>query len=408
MPRPHPHRLAGLCLLLIACESGGGATRSVDAGRSSEDDAGDSRADASVASGFTWALPPGFPRPIIPDDNPMTDAKVELGRRLFYDKQLSGNRTQSCATCHQQAKAFTDGRAVGLGSTGEMHSRGPMSLANAAYASSLTWGNPLMRALERQATVPEFGDSPFELALPSQGELESRLRADAKYRDMFADAFPDAADPITAHDANLAIASFERVLISGRSPFDRWLNEGDAKAISDSAKRGYELFNSEQLECFHCHGGFAFTDHVAWEGEPLAEAPYHNTGLYNVDGKGAYPEPNTGVYSVTLDPNDMGKFKAPTLRNIAMTAPYMHDGSIATLSEVLDHYAAGGRTITSGSNKGIGSKNPLKDPLVQGFSLSDQQRADLIAFLESLTDQAFLSDPAFADPFTGEDERDFL
>jgi cytochrome c peroxidase len=133
--------------------------------------------------------------------------------------------------------------------------------------------------------------------------------------------------------------------------------------------------------------------------------PYHNTGLYNVDGKGAYPEPNTGVYSVTLDPEDMGKFKAPTLRNIAVTAPYMHDGSIATLSEVLDHYAAGGRTIAAGPNKGVGSKNPLKDPLVQGFELSKQQRADVIAFLESLTDEAFLTDPAFADPFADEEKN---
>jgi cytochrome c peroxidase len=369
-----------LCGLLIACESGDGAAR----------------LDASVTGGFTWSLPPGFPRPIVPGDNPMSDAKVALGRRLFYDKQLSGNRTQSCATCHRQAKAFTDGRAVGLGSTGEMHSRGAMSLANVAYASSLTWSNPLMRALERQATVPEFGDSPFELALPSQDQLEARLRDDAKYPDMFADAFPDDPEPISTHNANRAIASFERALISGRSPFDRWFNDGDERAISASAKRGYALFSSEQLKCFHCHGGFAFTDHVSWHGQPSPDMPYHDTGLYNVDGKGAYPEPNTGVYSVTLDPEDMGKFKAPTLRNIAVTAPYMHDGSIATLSEVLDHYAAGGRA---------GRKNPLKDPLVQGFSLSEQRRADVIAFLESLTDEEFLTDPALGDPFAGEEER---
>jgi cytochrome c peroxidase len=400
-----------LCGVLLACQSGDDAARAAESGMPRHDHDHDHDRDEDAggdpphSTGFTWSLPPGFPSPIVPDGNPMSDAKVALGRRLFYDAQLSGNRTQSCATCHQQAKAFSDGRAVGLGSTGEMHSRGPMSLANAAYASSLTWSNPLMRALERQATVPEFGDSPFELALPSQDELEARLRDDAKYPDMFAEAFPDDSEPISTHNTNLAIASFERVLISGRSPFDRWLNEGDERAISESAKRGYALFSSEQLECFHCHGGFAFSDHVSWQGEPSAEMPYHNTGLYNVDGKGAYPEPNTGVYSVTLDPEDMGKFKAPTLRNIAVTAPYMHDGSIATLSEVLDHYAAGGRTIAAGPNKGVGSKNPLKDPLVQGFELSKQQRADVIAFLESLTDEAFLTDPAFADPFADEEKN---
>ena len=135
-----------------------------------------------------------------------------------------------------------------------------------------------------------------------------------------------------------------------------------------------------------------------WSGKAFFEDPYHNTGLYNIDGKGAYPEPNTGVYHVTGTPSDMGHFKAPTLRNVAVTAPYMHDGSIATLDEALDHYAAGGRTIASGPNAGDGNLSPLKDPVIRPFSLSDQDRADLIAFLNSLTDDAFLHDPRFGPP----------
>jgi cytochrome c peroxidase len=174
---------------------------------------------------------------------------------------------------------------------------------------------------------------------------------------------------------------------------------GERAAISDSARRGYELFSSERLECFHCHAGFALTDHVNYEGKAFFDDPFHNTGLYNVDGQGAYPEPNTGVLSVTGRERDMGRFKAPTLRNIAVTAPYMHDGSIASLDAVLDHYAAGGRTLSEGEHAGVGSASPLKSNLIQGFTLSDSERADVLAFLHSLTDEGFLTDARFADPW---------
>ena len=128
-----------------------------------------------------------------------------------------------------------------------------------------------------------------------------------------------------------AIASFQRTLISGNSPYDRWQFHSESDAVSDSAKRGFLLFSSEKLECFHCHGGFNFTDHVSYAGQTFQTAPYHNTGLYDIDGLGGYPAPNTGMHEVTMAERDMGMFKAPTLRNIALTAPYMHDGSIATL-----------------------------------------------------------------------------
>ena len=361
--------------------------------------------EGSVIGDFRWNLPAGFPLPVVPRDNPMSVPKVALGRRLFYDTRLSGNGTQSCASCHQQRLAFTDGRATGLGSTGEAHPRGPMSIVNVAYSTSLTWGNPLFaigtlpEPLERQSLMPLFGDAPVELGLSDQTQIEERLRAIEEYQTWFTEAFPDEAEPITTQNLTRALAAFERTLISGRSPFDRYRTQRDESALSESAKRGYELFNSEELECFHCHEGFNMSDHVHWEGKPTVEAHYHNTGLYNVDGKGAYPAPNTGVYDVTMDPKDMGMFKAPSLRNIAVTAPYMHDGSVATLSEVLDHYAAGGRTIKSGPNAGAGKNNPMKDKLLRGFKLSDEQRADVIAFLESLTDETFLTDPELSDPW---------
>jgi cytochrome c peroxidase len=329
----------------------------------------------------------------------MSRAKVELGRRLFYDERLSDNGTYSCATCHEQSLAFTDGKPQAVGSTGQMHPRGSMSLANVAYAATLTWGHPFLASLERQAQLPMFGDTPVELGLRSQAELEEHLAAIPDYAERFAAAFPEDAAPVGLQNAERAIASFERSLISGNAPFDRWLMTGDESAISDAAKRGFALFNTETFECYHCHGGFAFTDHVVFAGEAFPQVLFHNTGLYNIDGRGGFPAPNTGVESVSENPADMGRFKAPTLRNIAVTAPYMHDGSIATLSEVLDHYAAGGRTIQGGPNAGIGSANPLKSNFVRGFRMSDDERVDLLAFLDSLTDREFLENPAHADPF---------
>jgi cytochrome c peroxidase len=144
---------------------------------------------------------------------------------------------------------------------------------------------------------------------------------------------------------------------------------------------------------------FALTDSASYVGKTLEETAFHNTGLYDLGGTGDYPQGNRGLYEFTRDPADMGRFKAPTLRNVAVTAPYMHDGSIATLDEVLDHYASGGRTIASGPHAGVGRDNPYKSELINGFELSAQERADLMAFLHALTDVAFLGDPRFADPW---------
>jgi cytochrome c peroxidase len=356
--------------------------------------------DASPeAAGYTWNLPPGFPTPAVPDENPMSAAKVDLGRHLFYDKALSSNWTQSCASCHQQALAFTDGLAHAVGSTGAQHPRSTMSLANVAYASTLTWANPLELDLEHQALIPMFGDNPIELGLSSQDDLVARLGGVSTYPPLFAVAWPEDPAPVSLDHVVAALASFERTIISGNSPFDRYLYGADQSALSASAQRGYVLFNSEEFGCFHCHLGFDLTDHVNWQGKAFFDHAYHNTGLYNIDGKGAYPEPNTGVYHVTGVPSDMGKFKAPTLRNVAVTAPYFHDGSAATLDDVLDNYQAGGRTITSGPYVGDGNLSPLKDPVIQPLQISAQDRADVIAFLQSLTDDTFLNDPALSSPW---------
>jgi cytochrome c peroxidase len=354
---------------------------------------------SDTAPAFAWTLPKGFPVPEVPSDNPMNLAKVELGRHLFYDRRLSMNETQSCATCHQQSKAFTDGRKTGLGSTGEHHTRGSMSLANIAYATTLTWANPLLRTLEAQAAVPLFGDRPVELGMQGQeAALIARLAAEPRYPALFESAFPGEPAPLNVPNVLRAISSFQRTLISGDSPYDRYAH-GAPNAISPGAKRGEALFNSERLECFHCHVGFNLQDSVNYVGKGFPEIAFHNTGLYNIDGKGGYPAPNRGILELTGRPEDMGRFRVPTLRNIAVTAPYMHDGSIETLSEVLDHYAAAGRTIPSGPNAGTGSTSPFKSTLMIGFSLTPQERADVIEFLESLTDTTFLTERRFSDPW---------
>ncbi len=364
----------------------------------------DGRSGRPADGGYRWVLPKGFPKPRVPADNPMTDAKAKLGRYLFYDERMSGNGTQSCASCHQQQLAFTDGRPQGVGSTGELHSRGAMSLVNVAYSSVLTWNNPNEHSLEHQALTPMFGDNPVELGLKGDGqEFTDMLRLDPVYGGLFPAAFPGDVDPFTIANVTKAIASFERTIISAGSPYDRYHYGGNDQAVSESAKRGEVLFFSDPLSCFRCHGGFNFSNATTYEGSredrpDHDEDSFHNTGLYNITGPLSYPAPNVGIYQYTSRPEDVGKFKVPTLRNIALTAPYMHDGSAKTLNDVLDHYAAGGRTIVNSPYAGNGSQNPNKDHLIRGFKLSSQDRADLIAFLQSLTDEEVIHDPRFGNP----------
>ena len=353
-------------------------------------------ADVGAPEAWDFGLPAHFPTPKVPEDNPMSAAKVALGRRLFHDTRLSGNQTQSCASCHDQALAFTDGKARGVGSTGQVHPRGAMGLTNVAYAASLNWANPVVRHLEAQAMIPMFGETPVELGMAGrEEELFARLAADPEYPAAFEAAFAGGA--ITLESITDALAAFERTLISADSPYDRYL-AGDARALSESARRGLGLFLSERLECFHCHGGFNLSASVDHEGNMFDQAAFFNNGLYDVGGAGRYPEDAPGLYEHTGDPADHGRFKAPSLRNVAVTAPYMHDGSLATLDDVLDHYRRGGTLTTEGPNAGDGRANPNKSTFVVGFELPDEERADLLAFLHSLTDEGFLTDPRFGPP----------
>ena len=348
---------------------------------------------------YDWQLPEHFPEPAVPADNPMSDGKVALGRRLFYDMRLSGNNTMSCATCHIQSLAFTDGKSKSIGSTGAIHPRSSMSLINTAYASRLIWANPLLDQLEDQALTPLLGDNPVEMGMGGrEAEIGALLESDEDYRQLTRITFPADENPYSVLNAVRSIAAFVRSIISFDSPYDRYL-AGDLTALSSSAERGMDLFFSERLECFHCHDGFNFTDSTTHANTDVDRVGFHNNGLYNLNASGAYPNDNTGLFDMTGEARDMCRFKAPSLRNISLTAPYMHDGSIATLNDVLDHYARGGRLTETGVRSGDGRLSPFKSEFVSGFELSDKEKADLIEFLSSLTDQSVLSDDRWSNPF---------
>lgn len=354
---------------------------------------------AAAVADWSWSLPSHVPAPRVPAGNPMSAAKVDLGRHLFYDPRLSGNGTISCSSCHLQERAFTDGRARSPGATGGLTPRNAPGLANVAWNATYTWANPALVSLERQMEVPLFGDDPVEMGVTdgNRTEILARLRAEPAYPALFRQSFPDDAEPLTMANAIKAIAAFERGIVSVDSRYDRYL-EGKA-ALSDSETRGMELFFGERGECHHCHGSFNFNDQVAHARSREVETPFHNTGLYNIGGTGAFPYPNRGLFEFTGAPADMGAFRAPSLRNVAVTGPYMHDGSVATLAEVIELYSEGGRDVRSGPNKGDGRLNPHKSGLITRIGLTSRDKRDLLAFLGTLTDETLLTDPRLSSPW---------
>jgi cytochrome c peroxidase len=305
-----------------------------------------------VPATFTWHLPPGFPLPLTPPENLQTDAKFALGRRLFYDRRLSANGTQSCSDCHQQSHAFSDGRPTAIGSTGQTHSRNAMTLTNAGYNASYTWDSVRVRSLEQQAIVPMFNTHPIELGVDGhQAEIVARFRDDPPVAAMFRAAFPGERRPISIRNIANALAAFERALISGNSPYDQLVYGDDRNALSPSAWRGMRLFFTSRAGCSECHQGFNFSGESRYAGHPNTKPVLVRNGVTE------------------------GAFRVPTLRNIELTAPYMHDGSIATLEDVIARYVT-----------------------ARKLTLDASERADLAAFLRSLTDREFVADARFAAP----------
>lgn len=298
--------------------------------------------------------PAGFPEVEFPENNPYSQASVELGRLLFHDERLSNDNALSCASCHLSQFAFATQDAMNLGSDGALGVRNAPSLGNVAYHPYFTreGGVP---TLEMQILVPIQEHNEFNSNIIS---IVEELANDSEYQRLSQEAYEQALTPFVL---TRAIANFERTLISGQSKYDRYSN-GDLSAFSADELAGLELFNSEELQCATCHSGFNFSNYEIV-----------NNGLYST-----YPDP--GLARLTGLESDSGKFKVASLRNVALTLPYMHDGSINSLGEVLDHYAAGG------------AGHAQQDGRVQGFELNSVEKEQLIAFLHTLTDYSFCQD----------------
>jgi cytochrome c peroxidase len=292
----------------------------------------------------------------VPADNPLTEAKTALGRRLFFDPMLSIDKTVSCATCHLPERAFTDDKALAVGVMGRVGKRHSPSLVNRGFGRSHFWDGR-SPTLEAQVLLPIEDPNEMAMTLP---EAVTRLAADASYRDEFQAVF---ARPVESADLARALASFLRTIKSTDSPYDRFV-AGAADALSPEAQQGLQIFRIK-ARCIFCHVEPLFTD------ESL-----HNTGVAwrpDADASGSGSFQDNGRYVVTSVQRDLGKFKTPTLREIALTAPYMHDGSLKTLADVVEFYDQGGR------------RNPFMTPLIRAIGLTAEEKQALVKFLESLT-----------------------
>ena len=339
---------------------------------------------ASVRSGILWGLPPIA----TPLDNPQTPEKVALGRKLYYDPILSIDNTVACATCHDPARGFTDGKQFAQGVRKQLATRNAPTVLNAAFFGDFFWDGR-SHSLEKQAEDPV--QNPKEMGNTLRG-VEKKLNRNATYRREFEHVFGPGA--ITFANVAKALASFERTLVSGGSPFDRFHYGGDKGALTPAAQRGLEIFRSKNKgNCSACHGidnrypQFPFPEDSGGVGKKkrfvtaaaipeeerfalFTDRKFHNTGV-GADAQGHYQD--LGRYLLTHADADKGAFKTPSLRNVALTAPYMHDGSLKTLKDVIDFYVRGG------------NPNPNQDPLIHPLQLTEQERADLLEFLQSLT-----------------------
>lgn len=305
------------------------------------------------AGSADYPSPPGLPPIPWPEDNPYLPARAELGKILFFDGRLSANDVVSCAFCHEPAHAFAGGTAFSIGVDGKKEARRTPTLINRAWGKSQFWDGRAA-SLEAQVIVPVT--NPDEMGMTPDGVVR-KIRSIKGYATLFAAAFGDSA--ITFDRIAKAIATFERTIVSGNSPYDRYIS-GDKSALSKQQQDGLDFFNKKG-ECAECHKSPTFSDEK-----------FANIGVGTDQ-----PHPDPGREGVTHKRGDLGKFKVPTLRDLASRAPYMHDGSVKTLSEVLDIYAKGGLP------------NPHLDTRLAPFYLDEETKRDLLAFLDSLNGQGW-------------------
>ncbi len=295
---------------------------------------------------------------IIPEDNPLDgitgSKKVELGRHLYFDSRLSKDNSVACASCHDPKKGWSDGQQFSTGVGGAKGGMNAPTIINRVFSTLQFWDGR-SKSLEDQALGPI--QNPIEMAL-TLDEAVSKISQVEGYKQLFKESFGD--EQVTAERIGKAIASFERTIVSGNSPFDKY-ESGDKTAMSPSAIRGWGIFrDNKKGNCTSCHAGFNFTDEA-----------YHNLGVGTE--KPGWEKDYSGRFALTQDTKDKGAFKTPTLRNIVESTPYMHDGSVKTLEEVIEIYAKGG------------VKNEYLDPKMKKLDLTDQDKKDLIAFLKALS-----------------------
>ena len=346
-----------------------------------------------IWEGSLWAqeAPKGLPPVPVPQDNPQSPEKISLGKSLFEDKRFSADGTVSCSKCHDPDKAFTDGLPTAEGIKKLKGTRNSPTVINAAYYETLFWDGR-RPSLEEQAKDPFI--NPVEHGLTSHDQVIETIRQDSSYPAQFKSVFGVEPKDITIDHVVKAIASFERTVVSGDSPFDRYLYGGDKTALSEAAVRGLEIYRTKG-RCQDCHA-------IGQTNAIFTDNKFHNVGVgfkkiqpkvmqiansfrkAKQEGKDIDHAILTdkeiselGRFVVTLRPSDIGAFKTPTIRNVAVTAPYMHDGSVKTLEEVIELY-----------NKG-GEANPFLDSGIRPLNLTDQEKADLLAFLNSLTSPQF-------------------
>ncbi len=324
--------------------------------------------------------------------------EIELGKHLFFDRRLSYNQTKSCSSCHDPKFAFTDGYKRSLGIYADLHQRNAQPLFNLSYLKYFTAADSSLHTILQQMNNPLFNIHPAEMGVKgNEEEILTRFKKDEYYKS----EFKKLEKEISFQNIKELISAFVSTVESVNSNYDIFL-KGDTNALNAYEKKGMQLFNSTQLNCSSCHGGFNFST-PALTNEKGDTLFYFNTGLYNINNQNLYPAYDQGLNHLTQNKKDMGKFRVPTLRNLAFTAPYLHDGSAATLDEVIVNYANGGRKILQGEYKGNGTKNMYKHPLIKGFEITDTDKKNLIAFLLSLSDSNFIKNPQYQNPFT-EDE----
>ena len=307
---------------------------------------------------YNLEIPFGFPNMDIPSDNILTIEGVELGKKLFNDPLLSANNTQSCASCHDKSSAFSQQSQFSVGIDGFSGNRNASALINIGWNNSFNWDGSV-NSLEEQAFEPII--NPIEMH-NTWLNVEEKLNKDSIYQSLFKKAFN--IEYIDSNHVVMAIAQFERTLISANSKYDRYLRQ--EVQLTPEELNGYIIFNTEKGDCFHCHGTNLFMDNQ-----------FHNNGI-DVE-----PFLDLGLGGVTNNISDYGKFRTPTLRNIEYTAPYMHDGRFATLEEVVTHYDSGGKYSST--------VDPLMKKIGVGLQLTEQEKEHLVAFLKTLSDEDFIS-----------------